>query len=55
MGKGVENEVAMEEGEVNSACSPDEWVAHILSGLRDPLEACVSDARRESPSPIKDI
>ncbi|CAK9309295.1 unnamed protein product, partial [Citrullus colocynthis] len=54
VGGGVEKDVVVEEGEVNSARSPDEWIAQILSGLRDPFEACISDARRESPSPIKE-
>lgn len=28
---------------------------HILSGLRDPFEACLLNARRESPSPKGDV
>ena len=40
----------VEEEKVNSMRSPKERVAHILSGLRDPLEPCMSDARRELPS-----
>jgi len=55
MGRGEEEEVAVTVGEVNSAKSPDEWIAQILSGLRDPMDATVSDARRESPSPVKEV
>ena len=55
MGGEVEEEVAVKEGEVNSARSPDAWIAEILSGLRDPMDATASDARRESPSPIKEV
>ncbi|WP_217833254.1 hypothetical protein, partial [Picosynechococcus sp. PCC 7002] len=55
MGRGEEEEVAVTVGEVNSARSPDEWIAEILSGLRDPMDATVSDARRESPSLIREV
>lgn len=55
MGRGEEEEVAVTVGEVNSAKSPDEWIAKILSELRNPMDATVSDARRESPSPIKEV
>ena len=41
MGREVEEEVAVKEGEVNSARSPDAWIAEILSGLRDPMDATV--------------
>ena len=51
VGGEADEEVVIEEGEVNSVRSPDEWVTHILSGLRDPFEACLLDARKESPSP----
>lgn len=47
--------MVIEEEEVNSMRSPDEWDEHILSGLRDPLEACLLDARRESLSPKGDV
>lgn len=40
----------VEEGEVNFVRSTNEWVTHILSGLRDPVEPCTSDTRKESPS-----
>ena len=55
MGKGEEEEVAVTVGEVNSAKSPDEWITKILSGLRDPMDATVSDAKRESPSSVKEV
>lgn len=47
-------EAVEEEKEVTSVHSPDEWVARTLSGLRDPAEACLSDARNGSPSPKSD-
>lgn len=45
----------IEEKEVNFVRSSDAWVAHILTGLRDPFEACLSDARRELPSSKGDV
>ena len=55
MGREEVEEVAVTVGELNSAKSPDKWIAKILSELRDPMDATVSDARRESPSPIKEV
>ena len=55
MGRGEEEEVVVIMGEVNPAKSPDEWIAEILSGPRDPMDATVSDARRESPSPVMEV
>lgn len=46
--------MVVEEEEVTFVRSLDEWVARILSDLRDPLKACMLDARRESPSPMGD-
>ena len=47
-------EAVEEEKEVTSMHSLDEWIARILSGLRDPAEACLSDARNGSPFPKSD-
>ena len=51
---GEEEEMVVKEEEVTSMHFLDEWVTHILSGLRDPLEACMSDTRKKSPSPTGD-
>lgn len=54
VGEEIGGAIVVEKEEVTFVCSPDEWVTHILSGLRDPLESCISDTRKESPSPKSD-
>lgn len=51
VGEEVRSGVVVEEEKVNFMRSLNEWVARILSGLRDSLEPCMSNVRKESPLP----